>query len=125
MLLRTDAIGNIGKNAESVTIGGKNYASFSIGVTIGEKTSWVEVLKLDKDGKLTPHLTKGKRVYVTGLPTASAYISKQSGNAIPKFSIWANELVFLSGGNKEENKNNIPEPNNGIPEPNQQDEPPF
>lgn len=102
MLLRTDAIGNIGKDAEKVTIGGKNYASFSIGVTIGEKTSWVKVLKQDKNGKLTPHLTKGKRLYVTGLPTTSAYISQKTGNAIPEFSIWANELIFLSGGNKED-----------------------
>lgn len=107
MLLRTDAIGNIGKNAEIVTIGGKNYASFSIGVTIGEKTSWVKVLKYDKDGKLTPHLIKGKRVYVTGLPTTSAYISKQTGNAVPEFSIWANELCFLGGGKQEEK---APEP---------------
>ena len=36
-MIELQAIGNIGKDAEQKTIGGKSYASFSIGVT--EKTS--------------------------------------------------------------------------------------
>lgn len=98
-MIELQAIGNIGKDAEQKTIGGKSYASFSIGVT--EKTSdgkarttWLWVMKYDSEGKLTAYLTKGKKVWVRGNPYFSAYVSKNTGEAIPDITIWADKLVF-------------------------------
>ena len=90
-MIELQAIGNIGKDAEQKTIGGKSYASFSIGVT--EKTS--------DEGKLTAYLTKGKKVWVRGNPYFSAYVSKNTGEAIPDTTIWADKLVFCSSGEKQ------------------------
>lgn len=104
-MIKIEAIGNLGKDAEQKTIGGNTYASFSIAVTKrvkGEnKTIWYNVMKSDKDGKLTPYLVKGMKVFVSGEPTLSAYISKNTGNAIAELTIWANELEFCSSGDKQ------------------------
>lgn len=105
-MIELQAIGNIGKDAEQKTIGGKSYVSFSIGVTEKtsdgkDKTTWLRVMKYDSEGKLTAYLTKGKKVWVRGNPYFSAYVSKNTGEAIPDTTIWADKLVFCSSGEKQ------------------------
>ncbi|MDY5487856.1 MAG: single-stranded DNA-binding protein [Butyricimonas virosa] len=79
-MIKIIATGNIGKDAELKQIGGNNYACFSIAITEkvkGEsRTTWVDVVKYDKEGKLTPYLKKGVRVQVIGKPTTSGYTNK-------------------------------------------------
>ena len=105
-MIELQAIGNIGKDADQKTIGGKAYASFSICVTEKisdgkDKTTWLRVMKYDSEGKLTAYLTKGKKVWVRGNPYFSAYVSKNTGEAIPDTNIWADKLVFCSSGEKQ------------------------
>lgn len=104
-MIELQAIGNIGKDAEQKTIGGNSYASFSIAVTEklsdGEKTTWIRVMKFDKEGKLTPHLTKGKKVWIRGNPYFSAYINKNTGEAVSDITIWADKIEFCSSGEKQ------------------------
>lgn len=91
------AAGNIGKDAELKEIGGNKYASFSIAIQErtkdGSKTTWIRAMKSDKEGKLTPYLTKGMKVFVIGKPTISAYKNKD-GEAVGDLTIWVNELEF-------------------------------
>ncbi|RHV96951.1 single-stranded DNA-binding protein [Odoribacter sp. OF09-27XD] len=98
-MIEIQAIGNIGKDAEQKVIGGNSYASFSLAITEkvkGEdKTTWVRVMKIDKEGKLTAYLTKGTKIYVRGNPYFSAYTNK-SNDVIPDVTIWAEKLVFCS-----------------------------
>lgn len=105
-MIQIQAIGNLGKDAEQKTIGGNSYASFSIGVTEknkGEdKTTWIRIMKLDKEGKLTAYLTKGTKVWVNGRPFLSVYTNK-NGDAIPDMTIWAEKLEFCSSKEKEHN----------------------
>ena len=105
-MIELQAIGNIGKDADQKTIGGKAYASFSICVTEKisdgkDKTTWLRVMKYDSEGKLTAYLTKGKKVWVRGNPYFSAYVSKNTGEAITDTTIWADYLVFCSSGEKQ------------------------
>jgi single stranded DNA-binding protein len=105
-MIELQAIGNIGKDAEQKIIGGKAYASFSICVTEKtsdgkDRTTWLRVMKYDSEGKLTAYLTKGKKVWVRGNPYFSAYVSKNTGEAIPDTTIWADKLVFCSSGEKQ------------------------
>ncbi len=108
-MIKTIATGNIGKDAELKQIGGNNYACFSIAITEkvkGEaRTTWVDVVKHDKDGKLTPYLKKGTRVQVIGKPTTSGYTNK-NGDIISSITIWANELEFQGSANKDESRSN-------------------
>lgn len=105
-MIEIQAIGYLGKDAEQKTIGGNSYASFSIGISEkvkGEdKTTWIRVMKLDKEGKLTTHLTKGTKVWVRGNPYFSAYISKNTGDAIPDTTVWADKIEFCSSGEQKQ-----------------------
>lgn len=116
-MIKIIATGNIGKNAELKQIGGNNYACFSIAITEkvkGEsRTTWVDVVKYDKDGKLTPYLKKGVRLQVIGKPTTSGYTNK-NGDIVSTLTIWVmNELEFQGGMKKEEGNggglDNIPQ----------------
>lgn len=116
-MIKIIATGNIGKDAELKQIGGNNYACFSIAITEkvkGEsRTTWVDVVKHDKEGKLTPYLKKGVRVQVIGKPTTSGYTNK-NGDIVSILTIWVmNELEFQGGVKKEEGNggglDNIPQ----------------
>lgn len=61
-------------------------------------------MKYDSEGKLTAYLTKGKKVWVRGNPYFSAYVSKNTGEAIPDTTIWADKLVFCSSGESRTSK---------------------
>lgn len=116
-MIKIIATGNIGKDAELKQIGGNNYACFSIAITEkvkGEsRTTWVDVVEYDKEGKLTPYLKKGVRVQVIGKPTTSGYTNK-NGDIVSTLTIWVmNELEFQGGMKKEEGNggglDNIPQ----------------
>lgn len=116
-MIKIIATGNIGKDAELKQIGGNNYACFSIAITEkvkGEsRTTWIDVVKYDKEGKLTPYLKKGVRVQVIGKPTTSGYTNK-NGDIVSTLTIWVmNELEFQGGMKKEEGNggglDNIPQ----------------
>lgn len=121
-MIKIIATGNIGKDAELKQIGGNNYACFSIAITEkvkGEaRTTWVDVVKYDKEGKLTPYLKKGIRVQVIGKPTTSGYTNK-NGDVVTSITIWANELEFQGGVKKEEGNggglDNIPQYEDDLP----------
>lgn len=105
-MIELQAIGNISKDAEQKTIGGNSYASFSIAVTEKladgkDKTTWLRVMKFDKEGKLTPYLAKGTKVWVKGNPHFSAYINKNTGEAVADTTIWADKLEFCSSPDKQ------------------------
>lgn len=116
-MIKIIATGNIGKDAELKQIGGNNYACFSIAITEkvkGEsRTTCVDVVKYDKEGKLTPYLKKGVRVQVIGKPTTSGYTNK-NGDIVSTLTIWVmNELEFQGGMKKEKGNggglDNIPQ----------------
>ena len=92
-MIKLQIIGDIGKDAISQIINQKNYAKFSVAVKSGEKTQWVDCLKLDTESKLMPHLKSGKRVFCEGMPTVNAYIKEDK--AIASMGMFINELHFL------------------------------
>lgn len=100
-MLKLQVIGNIGKDAVAQTINNNNYAKFSLAVKDGkdqngnERTIWVDCMKSDKEGKLTPFLTQGKTIAVEGKPTANAYTNKE-GKVVSSLSVWVNDLEFVA-----------------------------
>ena len=89
--------GAIGKDAVTQTINGKNYAKFSLAVDEGkDKTAWYNCLKHDENGKLSPHITKGKGLILSGFLKVSAFINKDK-EAQVNSTLWVNELEFFGG----------------------------
>ena len=113
-MIKLELIGNIGKDATTQKIGDYNYAKFSLAVSEGkDKTRWIDCLKIDKEGKLTPHLTKGKTIYVSGNPTPNAYIKE--GNAVASLTCWVNDLEFVASPKKVEGNTKAAPGNDDLP----------
>ena len=97
---KTEVIGNIGKAAELQTIGGKQYAKFSVAAESyknrGGKdiTEWIDCLKLDEQGKLTPYLKKGIPIHLEGKERINAYL--KDGAAMANSTLWVNTLNFIN-----------------------------
>ena len=126
---RVEIIGNIGRDAETKTIGNNDYAAFSVAVTDKygetERTTWYACLKLDKNKKLVNHLTKGTKVYVSGRPQANAY-TNDKGQTIASINVWVNELEFCGGkADKTEKAEQTPSPKPIQPVSNDNDDLPF
>lgn len=129
-MFKSQAIGNIGGDAVQKSINGVSYASFSLAVSEktkdGTKTTWVRVMKADREGKLTPYLAKGKKVWVSGRPHISAYINKNTNEPVADLTIWAEEIEFCSSGEKQEGKQPAPQQQGGLdnmpPMPPQEDD---
>ena len=92
--------GNLGNDAEVREINGKKYARFTVASTRngkdGKETTWVECLKSDNEGKLTPYLTKGNAVSIVGGVTLTTYEGRD-GTTRAKLTCWVNELQLLGG----------------------------
>ena len=103
MLLKTTAIGTLGRDAEQ--IGELELWKFSIAVSNGkkneeEKTYWVDCLIKFKG--LIPYLLKGAKVYIEGFPQAKAYTNKE-GTAMANLVVNVNQieiLKFVDSGNQ-------------------------
>jgi len=97
--------GIIKADATKQQIEGNNYAKFTLRVDDGKdkegkrKSLWLDVIKLDKEGKLTPYLIKDSIVEVDGRMSVGAYINKEN-KAVGTITLWANELGFLSSPKK-------------------------
>lgn len=94
--------GNIGKDAQLRQIGNNTYACFNVADTerynsngqTQERTSWYSCIKADPNGKLTPYLTSGTKVYVTGKISIKEFTA--SDGTVKKYpEVWVNELDFM------------------------------
>lgn len=97
---KTTVHGTLGRDAELQPINGKNYAKFSIlsdkykdkdGKEVAE---WLDCLKLDENGKLTPYLKKGVPIYAEGKLRANAYL--KDGTPTANLTLWINHFDFIN-----------------------------
>lgn len=107
-MILASIIGNLGKDAETKNINGKDYLSFSVASTEKqgeqEQTTWVSVLA-SNNPNLLPYLKKGQQVFVSGKLKASIYQNQNSFGI--DLSVFAQTLQ-LCGGKKEETSNQAP-----------------
>lgn len=100
-----EAINIIGRVAicETKTIGENKFFEARVAVSTKykgtEKTNWYSIV--GSNLSVAQYLTKGKLIYVSGIPAAQAYINKE-GKAIPVQRIYINRMEFLGGGKNEE-----------------------
>lgn len=100
-MLRIDLIGNLGRDPEMrSTNNGKTVCGFTVAVQQrrnGEdETVWVKVAAFDKLAEnCSKYLAKGKKVYVSGTPSAHGWTNKE-GNPAAQLEVIAREVEFLS-----------------------------
>lgn len=114
--------GNLGKDAEVKSIGQDHVVTFSVAVTRSYKdkfgewkdnTQWINCAlwrKGDANVSFAKSLVKGSRVYVEGMPTARAYMTK-SGDAAASLEVRVEFFNFISVAKPADNQDNGQEKN--------------
>ena len=108
-MLKLQAIGRIGADAEVRKAGPRSVIDFRIATTErykdrnGEKqerTTWVKCSLWRDDDKtsLAQYLTKGTLIYVEGTPVVSAYLKDGEARASQELTVL--QFEFLAGGKK-------------------------
>ena len=101
-MLQLNILGNLGRDAETKNINGKDYLSFSVASTEKngeqETTTWVSVLA-SNNSNLLPYLKKGQQVFVSGRLKAGIYQSQNTFGI--DLSVFAQTLQ-LCGGKRED-----------------------
>jgi single-strand DNA-binding protein len=88
-MIRTQVIGNLGKDCTTNQVNGRNVINFSVahsekykdaqGVQ-KEKTIWVECAYWTERAGIAPYLRKGQQVFVDGVPDLRSY-TRNDGSA--------------------------------------------
>jgi single-strand DNA-binding protein len=113
-MLKLQIIGYLGRDAEVREVGGNNVViSFSVAYTekykdrngvLQEKTTWVRCSLWRQPDKtaVAQYLTKGTQVFVEGVPSANAYLSKEDNKPMASLECRVSNLELLgsrgSGG---------------------------
>ncbi|MGE9312843.1 single-stranded DNA-binding protein [Niabella sp. CJ426] len=104
-MLKTTAIGHLGKDCVVNDVNGKGVINFSIAHsekykdaqgTQHEKTTWVECSLWRDSVSIAPYLKKGQQVYVEGQPEIRTY-QKQDGSFGATFRLRVSQIQLLGG----------------------------
>lgn len=123
-MIKTQVIGNIGKDCIVKEINGKNVINFSVAHTERYKDKegvqkehciWVDCSYWTDRTALAPYLVKGVMVYVEGQPAAEAYLNKD-GLPVANLRLRVSNLQLL-GGKREAGDNRSYLTNNAAPAP--------
>lgn len=108
-MLKIQAIGTIGKDAEVRDVNGKKVINFSIAHNEKykdaqgnqqEKTVWVECAKWGESTGVAPYLKKGTKVWVDGVPSIKQY-QRQDGTTASSFGLQVLAIELLGGGQQQ------------------------
>ena len=85
-MIKLQVIGNLGRDCETKEINGKHVINFNVAHSekfkdssgnLKERTTWVNCAYWTDRTAVAQYLTKGKTVYVEGIPEAEAYNNKE------------------------------------------------
>lgn len=108
-MLKAEIIGNLGNDATTRQINGKDYVCFD--VAHGERqngerrTVWISILWAGNGGNLLQYLRKGATVFVRGDFSAKLYTNRD-GNVNISQSIMAREVQMCSFAEREQTQTN-------------------
>lgn len=113
---KVEFIGHLGKDAEVKDFNSNQVINFSVAVTekwkskddeMKSKTTWYECARWGNNTKVAEYLKKGQQVYISGTPSADAYINKD-GEAIGKLAVNVRELKLIGGASKTNDEDDAP-----------------
>lgn len=108
-MLKAEIIGNLGHDATTRQINGKDYVCFD--VAHGERqngerrTVWISILWAGNGGNLLQYLRKGATVFVRGDFSAKLYTNRD-GNVNISQSIMAREVQICTFAEREQTQTN-------------------
>lgn len=109
-------IGHLGKDCVVKEVSGKNVINFTVAHSEKwkdaqgnqkEKTTWVEAAYWTDKTTVAQYLTKGKQIYVEGIPEADAYKDKDD-NAKGTLRLRVTSVQLLGGASEGSSQPNNP-----------------
>ena len=110
VMIRTQVIGNLGKDCTTNQVNGRSVINFSVAHTERykdaqgvqkERTIWVECGYWTEKTGIAPYLRKGQQVYVDGVPDLRAY-TRNDGSAGASLSLNVRSIQLLGGVQRED-----------------------
>lgn len=107
-MLKTQVIGNLGKDCVVNTVNGKNVINFTVAHTEKwtdaqgtkqEKTTWIDCAYWTDKTAISPYLLKGQQVFVEGQPEVKTF-TRNDGTTGAAFALRVREVQLL--GSKKE-----------------------
>jgi single-strand DNA-binding protein len=104
-MIKMQVIGNLGKDCIVNTVNGKNVINFTVAHTekykdhqgvMQEKTTWVDCAYWTDRTAIATYLTKGKQVYVEGVPEARSF-QRNDGTPGANLSLKVFQVQLLGG----------------------------
>lgn len=104
-MIKTQVIGNLGKDCVVNTVNGKNVINFTVAHTERykdsqgnqqEKTTWVDCAYWTDRTAVSQYLVKGKQVYVEGQPEARSF-QRNDGTPGASLSLRVRDIQLLGG----------------------------
>lgn len=112
IMIELNLIGHLGKDAEVKEIGNNKVINFSVAISKKykdrngqwvESTTWVDVNKWGENTNVAPYLKQGTQVYVSGEPSARAYLGNDN-QAKGVLSVNAFNIKLLGTANSQDNR---------------------
>lgn len=107
-MIRTDVLGNLGRDAEKKKVNGETVINFSVAHTVKyadadgqlvEDTTWVDCAYW-KDSDVAKHMKSGQKIFVTGTPYVDTYKNKE-GKIIPVLRLRVSRIELAGSTRKE------------------------
>jgi single-strand DNA-binding protein len=109
-MIRTQVIGNLGKDCTTNQVNGRNVINFSVahserfkdaqGVQ-KEKTIWVECAYWTEKSGVAPYLRKGQQVFVEGAPDLRTY-TRNDGSAGATLTLNVRSIQLLGASQRDD-----------------------
>lgn len=110
-MIRLQAIGNLGKDAITNQVNGRNVINFTVahterykdgGGNMQERTTWLDCSYWTDRTAVAPYLKKGKQVYVEGTPDVRSY-TRQDGSHGTVLTVRVTSVQLLGGSDSNDN----------------------
>ena len=108
-MYQLQAIGNLTRDAGIKNFNGSNFIEFSIAVNRKvrdqEYTDYIDCTLTADRGTIFPYLTKGKKIFIQGVPRLRAYISTQTNQPCAGMSVMVDRIELLSPAENAQRQN--------------------
>lgn len=104
-MYQIQAIGNLTRDAGIKNFNGSNFIEGSIAVNRKvngvEYTDYIDFTLSSDRGTIFPYLTKGKKIFIQGLPRMRAYISDRDRQPHASMSVMVDRIELLGSSSDE------------------------
>lgn len=113
-MYQIQVIGNLTRDAGIKNFNGSNFIEGSVAVNRKvngvEYTDYIDFTLTSDRGTIFPYLTKGKKIFIQGLPRMRAYISERDRQPHASMSVMVDRIELLGSSSDEKTSSSTSTP---------------